>query len=77
MHDTKLTIRISRDLLDNAKDFAKQNDTTLTKLIEAYLRRIPVSHHLKNAPIVSRLSGILPQDVSLDDYNKHLDEKYG
>lgn len=77
MHDTKLTIRISRNLLENAKTFAAQNNTTLTSLIGAYLRRIPVSHPLENAPIVSRLSGTLSQDVSLDDYKKHLGEKYG
>ncbi len=77
MHDTKLTIRISRELLENAKDFAKQNNTTLTNLIEAYLRRIPVRHALDGAPIVSRLSGSLTQAVSIDDYKKHLDEKYG
>ena len=77
MHDTKLTIRISRDLLENAKDFAKQNNTTLTNLIEAYLCRIPVRHPLEGAPIVSRLSGTLSQEVSNADYKQHLDEKYG
>ena len=77
MHDTKLTIRISRDLIENAKQFAAENNTTLTNLIEAYLRRIPVRYPLEDAPIVSRLSGTLPQDISLDDYKKHLDEKYG
>jgi hypothetical protein len=30
----------------------------------------------KNAPIVRRLSGILSPEVSLDDYKKHLEEKY-
>jgi hypothetical protein len=32
---------------------------------------------LEDAPIVRRLSGTLSPDVSLPDYKKHLEEKYG
>jgi len=32
---------------------------------------------LKNAPIVRKLSGILSQNVSVADYKKYLEEKYG
>ena len=41
MPKTKLTVRVPRDLIKNAKRYAAQNNTTLTNLIEAYLRRIP------------------------------------
>lgn len=77
MQETKLTVRVPRDLLENVKRYAAQNNTTITNLIEAYLRHIPVQEKLENAPIVLRLSGILSQDVSIEDYRKHLDEKYG
>lgn len=77
MNETKLTIRVPKNLIENAKHFAAENHTTLTNLIEAYLRRIPGEHSLENAPIVTRLSGTLSQDVTLEDYKKHLDEKYG
>jgi hypothetical protein len=77
MEETKLTVRVPRDLLENVKRYAAKNNTTLTKLIEAYLRRIPAQHPLENAPIVRRLSGILPPEASIQDYKKHLDEKYG
>ena len=76
MEETKLTVRVPRDLLENAKRYAAQNDTTLTNLIEAYLRRIPARQSLEKAPIVRRLSGTLPQDVTIQDYKKHLEEKY-
>ena len=76
MQETKLTVRVPRDLLENIKRYAAQNNTTLTDLIEAYLRRIPVMQPMDNAPIVRRLSGILSQSVSVQDYKKHLDEKY-
>lgn len=77
MQETKLTVRVPRDLLENIKRYAAQNNTTLTDLIEAYLRRIPTQQSLENAPIVRRLSGTLPSDVTIQDYKQHLDEKYG
>ena len=77
MEQTKLTVRVPRDLLENLKRYAAENNTTLTDLIEAYLRRIPVQEPLNNAPIVRRLSGILPENLSIDDYRKHLEDKYG
>jgi hypothetical protein len=76
MQETKLTVRVPRDLLDNIKRYAAQNNTTLTDLIEAYLRQIPAQKPLDNAPIVRRLTGTLSQVVSVQDYKKHLEEKY-
>ena len=76
MQETKLTVRIPRDLLENIKRYAAQNNTTLTALIEAYLRHIPAQEILSDAPIVRRLSGILSQDVSLQAYKQHLEDKY-
>jgi hypothetical protein len=77
MQDTKLTVRVPKDLLENVKRYAKQNDTTLTALIEAYLRRIPAQEPFEDAPIVRRLSGTLSQDVTIQDHKDHLAEKYG
>jgi len=76
MQETKLTVRIPRELLENVKRYAAENNTTLTDLIEAYLRRIPAGRLMENAPIVRRLSGTLTSDVSVQDYKKHLDDKY-
>ena len=36
--DTKLTVRVPRHLLVNAKRYARTHQTTLTELISAYLR---------------------------------------
>jgi hypothetical protein len=77
MEQTKLTVRVPRDLLENVKRYAAENNTTLTDLIEAYLRRIPAQQPLDDAPIVRRLSGVLPEDISVDDYHRHLEDKYG
>ncbi len=77
MQKTKLTIRVSQDLLENFKQYAKEKNTTMTALVEAYLRRVPRQEPLADAPIVHRLSGILSREISVEDYKEHLDEKYG
>ena len=77
MEQTKLTVRIPRDLLENVKRFAASNNTTLTALIEAYLRRVPLMGSLEDAPIVQKLSGSLPADVTIEDYREYIEEKYG
>jgi hypothetical protein len=76
MERTKFTIRVPKYLLENAKRYAAENHTTLTDLITAYLYTIPVEGSLQNAPIVRRLSGTVSKEVSLQDYQDHLDEKY-
>jgi hypothetical protein len=77
MQNTKLTVRVPRDLLENIKRYAQENNTTMTALIEAYLRRIPAKEPFDDAPIVGRLSGSLSQDINIQDHKEHLVEKYG
>ena len=77
MQETKLTIRLPRKLLENAKRYARKQNTTLTNLINEYLIQIPAPiTALENAPIVRRLSGTLSQNISIIDYKKHLEAKY-
>jgi hypothetical protein len=76
--DNKLTVRVPRKLIENAKRYAQAHHTTLTELVSAYLERIPSeTEPLNKAPIVRRLTGLLSADVSEEDYKKHLEEKYG
>jgi hypothetical protein len=78
METTKLTIRVSREVLDGAKRYAHENQTTLTRLVSEYLRRLTAeTDPLANAPIVQRLSGTLSQNVSVEDYQQYLEQKYG
>ena len=78
MEKTKLTILMPRDLLEGAKQYAHENNTTLTRLVSEYLRRLSTRHDfLADAPTVRRLSGILPHNISVEDYHKHLERKYG
>ncbi len=76
--DTKLTVRVPRHSLENAKRYARAHQTTLTELISVYLGRIPSEPSiLDDAPVVGRLTGLLSSEVTLEDYKKHLEEKYG
>ena len=76
--DAKLTVRLPRHLLDNARRYAQVHHTTLTELISAYLQSLPSdSEIVEHAPIVQRLTGLLSPDISTDDYKKHLEEKLG
>ncbi|MDI7277654.1 MAG: DUF6364 family protein [Anaerolineae bacterium] len=78
MEETKLTVRVPRQVLEDAKRYAREHDTTVTRLISQYLQRVSTAGHpLADAPIVRRLSGTLPRHVTIDDYRKHLEEKYG
>ena len=78
MEKTKLTIRVPRQVLERAKQYASDNQTNLTRLVTEYLRQLTdESDPLADAPIVRRLSGSLSSDVSIEDYNRYREEKYG
>ena len=41
MDETKLTVRVTRSVLENAKRYASEHGTTLTRLVNAHLDRYP------------------------------------
>jgi hypothetical protein len=78
METTKMTVRVPKDLLERAKQYAREHDTTLTRLVTVYLGRITTeSDPIANAPIVKRLSGSLSQNVAIEEYRRYLEEKHG
>ena len=77
MNDARLTIRVPQNLLEEAREYARENQTTLTRLVSHYLRQLAAARDpLADAPIVQRLSGSLSSSASVEDYRKHLEEKY-
>lgn len=78
MDQVKLTVRLPRNLVEGAKRYAEDHDTTVTRLISEYFRRLSTqADPLRDTPIVRRLSGILPREASVTDYHQHLEDKYG
>ncbi len=78
MEETKMTVRVPRQVLEEAKRYAHAQGTTLTRLVTQYLEQIAAhSDLLADAPIVRRLSGTLSPEVTEEDYRRYLEEKYG
>ena len=78
MDRTRMTVRVPRDLLEGAKRYAHEHNTTLTRLVSEYLRQLSAQDDpLPDAPVVQRLSGTLPLTASVEDYHRYLEEKYG
>jgi hypothetical protein len=77
MEKTKLTVRVPRDLLEDAKRYASEHDTTLTRLVSEFLRQLSLRQDpLANAPVVRRLSGALAPDASIEEYHEYLEKKH-
>ncbi len=78
MEMTKLTIRVPITVLERAKEYAENNQTSVTRLISQYLNQLPVENdYLQDAPIVRSLIGILSPETTIEDYWRYIEEKYG
>lgn len=76
MEKTKLTLRIEKPIIESAKDYAQHHNTTLSRLVAEFLRSLKTAGAPSIPPILEELSGILPADVSLEDHQAYLEEKY-
>ena len=76
MEKTKLTLRIEKPIIEAAKDYAQQHNTTLSRLVAEFLRSLGLAEDRPSAPILADLSGILPEDVSLEEHQAYLEKKY-
>ncbi|MBK9248324.1 MAG: hypothetical protein IPM69_09500 [Ignavibacteria bacterium] len=77
---TNLTLQLDKDILVQAKDFAKDNRVSLSKLIESYLISLTSNpkKKIKISPLVQSLTGVIASE-QLDDkneYHDYLTEKY-
>jgi hypothetical protein len=78
--DTKLTLKLDSSIIEQAKTYAKEKNTSLSKLIESYLGLlIDPKESRVVTPLVKSLSGVLTLPKNFDhkqDYKKHLVNKY-
>lgn len=78
--DTKLTLKLDGNIIEQAKVYAKKKNTSLSKLIESYLGMlVDPDEKQEITPLVKSLSGVidLPNDFdSKKAYKKHLLNKY-
>ena len=79
--DTKLTLKLEQAVIEKAKEYAKRQRTSLSRLIENYLLYITDEENVeeKITPLVNSLSGIidLPDDYDhKKGYADYLSKKY-
>jgi hypothetical protein len=79
--DAKLTLSLNKDIIEKAKEYAKANSISLSRLIEFYLASLVTKNEKETeiTPLVKSLAGVmeLPEDYNLkDDYADFLIRKY-
>ena len=79
--DKKLTLSLDKSIIESAKNYAKSNNISLSKLIESYLTTLTKRkrNSTEITPLVESLSGVinLDEDFDLKDaYTDYLIEKY-
>ncbi len=78
---TKLTLSIDSDVITQAKEYAKQQHKSLSRMVENYLKAVTRKEKPTEelTPIVAKLAGILPMDVKgkgREEITEYLIEKY-
>ncbi|MBI1298342.1 antitoxin [bacterium] len=86
---TKLTLRIDEELIQAAKAYASRRNTSVSQIVARYfellskeneqesVRESAEAYVLDLPPITASLWGMLEgKRVEIEDYQKHLEEKY-
>lgn len=83
--NTKLTLNVNKDVIEEAKKYAQSNNQSISALVQNYLSFITEQKSTKNledikiSKTVKELSGIIKVDESFNEkelYHKHIMEKY-
>ncbi|MDD3685973.1 MAG: DUF6364 family protein [Bacteroidales bacterium] len=81
--ETKLTLRLNESVIERAKNYARNNKISLSKMIEAYLdsitRQKETGKNISITPLVESLSGVIDLSSEFDyrkDYRDYLEKKY-
>ncbi|HCY01103.1 hypothetical protein SDC9_136273 [bioreactor metagenome] len=78
--NTKLTLNLDKNVIEKAKSYAKENKSSLSKLVENYLSSLINASHkndIKVSPLVDSLTGVISSSVDeRKRYRDYLSEKY-
>ena len=78
--ESKLTLKLNKKVINQAKSYAKDRNTSLSKLIENYLHAVTLKKKGKKeiSPLVESLTGVI--DMKEKEYRKgytdFLSQKY-
>ena len=78
--DTKLTLKLNESVIEQAKQYAKENNISLSKMIENYLQAITErkNKEITISPLVESLTGVIQFEEKdyRKDYSDFLSQKY-
>ncbi|MDD2277790.1 MAG: DUF6364 family protein [Bacteroidales bacterium] len=79
--DAKLTLRLSKSVIERAKEHAHNQRISLSKMVEIYLESITASKEKEvgTTPLVESLSGVIELDPDFnykEEHSNYLTEKY-
>lgn len=78
--DAQITLNLNKEILDEAKNYAKERGVSLSQIIESYLSILIQNKDDEGfSPAVKKLSGILSESQIAEGktgYGSHLKEKY-
>jgi hypothetical protein len=74
---SKLTLSVDTRVVSRAKEYAKRQGLSVSKMVEAYLAAVvdPPSPSEGSTPILQSVRGIL-KNADIGEYRKHLAAKY-
>lgn len=79
--DSRITLRLDKDVIEQAKEYAREHGTSLSRIIENYLKVMskPRGRSIEVTPLVKSLSGIAgpATEAELEDARlRHLMQKH-
>ena len=74
----KLTLSVDETVIESAHEYSAAHGTSISQLVTDFLAGLGAGGERREyAPTVRRLIGVLPPDVDVEEYRRHLDAKYG
>lgn len=77
---TKLTLNLNKNIIESAKNYAKNRKVSLSQLIENYLNSLTKKEEkdIKVSPLIESLTGVIPNENNNDksEYYDYLNQKY-
>ena len=75
---TKLTLRLEESLIRQAKHYAREHGRSLSQVVADYFQMLTrQSQESEIPPITRSLVGMLESErLEVDEYKRHLEEKY-
>ena len=74
----KLTLRLNKQLIEQAKQYAARHNLSVSELVETYFLNLKDTDTDDHTALVQQLTGILPESADVEQiYGEHLVDKYG